>query len=101
MLVSTIGLDPIGGLDRLTFGIDKLAGGINLIPAMIGLFAIAEILEKTRTIDHSIGEIAKFKKQNVPWSEIMKYWKTIIKSSAIEMRLLVVYQGLARLSLPF
>lgn len=83
MLVSTIGLDPIGGIDRLTFGIDKLAGGINLIPAMIGLFAISEILEKTRTIDHPIGEIEKFKKQNLPWSEVMKYWKTIIKSSAI------------------
>jgi putative tricarboxylic transport membrane protein len=53
--ISTIGLDPIYGDERLTFGIFQLKGGIELIPAMIGLFGMSEILDiltqkKTKTI---------------------------------------------------
>ena len=50
MLISIVGLDPVGGFERLTFGSGYLVGGISLIPAMIGLFAVSEILEKARTI---------------------------------------------------
>ena len=46
-----IGLDPIGGTSRLTFGYEYLTGGVNLIPVLIGLFAISEILNKIHLID--------------------------------------------------
>lgn len=42
MLIACVGLDPIHGLPRLTFGINQLFGGINLVPAMIGLFGLTE-----------------------------------------------------------
>lgn len=51
MHISMIGLDPIGGTPRLTFGYEYLAGGVNLIPVLIGLFAISEILNKVHLID--------------------------------------------------
>ncbi|ALA20237.1 MULTISPECIES: tripartite tricarboxylate transporter permease [Chelatococcus] len=44
LAVSTVGLDPASGVPRFTFGSIDLMGGINLIPALIGLFAISEIM---------------------------------------------------------
>jgi putative tricarboxylic transport membrane protein len=44
LLVATIGLDPLTGLRRLTFGSLTLMAGINLISVVIGLFAISELL---------------------------------------------------------
>lgn len=44
LFIAQIGLDPLIGQPRFTFGIGELAGGISFIPAMIGMFALAEIL---------------------------------------------------------
>ena len=43
LLVSTIGIDPVSGVPRFTFGSSALIGGVSLVPVMIGVFAIAEI----------------------------------------------------------
>ncbi|WP_456267496.1 tripartite tricarboxylate transporter permease [Kushneria sp. AK178] len=43
--VSTIGTDPITGVDRFTFGELSLLTGINLLPALIGLFAVSQVLK--------------------------------------------------------
>lgn len=42
-LIATIGLDPIDGIPRFTFGADVLLGGISYVPALIGLFAVTEV----------------------------------------------------------
>jgi len=44
LAVSTIGLDPVSGQMRFTFGLTTLSGGLGFIPVLIGLFAISEIL---------------------------------------------------------
>ena len=44
LFVATIGLDPIHAHDRFTFGSDAMAGGIGLIPALVGAFGFAEVL---------------------------------------------------------
>ncbi|WP_280542190.1 tripartite tricarboxylate transporter permease [Chromohalobacter sp. 11-W] len=44
MLLSTIGVSPIGGETRFIFGIPALQGGIELIVALIGLFVIPELI---------------------------------------------------------
>ena len=43
-LVGCIGLDPMSGYQRFTFGVPDLAGGIALVPVLIGMFAISEVL---------------------------------------------------------
>jgi len=43
IFVSTIGIDPVSGVPRFTFGNTALVGGLSLVPVMIGLFAFAEI----------------------------------------------------------
>ncbi|MBM3538363.1 MAG: tripartite tricarboxylate transporter permease [Alphaproteobacteria bacterium] len=42
--VALIGLENPAGLPRFTFGVTDLMSGIDMIPAMIGMFAIAEAL---------------------------------------------------------
>ncbi len=44
LFISTIGLDITSGLPRYTFGSVELMGGISFIPAMIGMFAMSEVL---------------------------------------------------------
>ena len=44
-LLATIGLDPISGIQRYTFGQLFLWDGIGLVPVTIGLFAIPEIID--------------------------------------------------------
>ena len=44
LFISTIGIDITAGYPRFTFGNVELMGGISFIPAMIGMFAVSEIL---------------------------------------------------------
>ncbi|GLK54564.1 TctA family transporter [Methylopila capsulata] len=44
LLISTIGLNNPAGVPRFTFDNVDLTGGIDFIPAMIGLFAVSEVL---------------------------------------------------------
>ena len=50
LLISTVGIDITLGYPRFTFGNVELTGGINFIPAMIGLFGVSEVL---RNVLHS------------------------------------------------
>lgn len=44
LILGTVGVSPVGGETRFTFGIPAMQGGISLIVALIGLFVIPEIL---------------------------------------------------------
>jgi putative tricarboxylic transport membrane protein len=46
LLIATIGIDPIQGYGRFTFGTVSLLDGVAFIPALIGLFAFAEVLNQ-------------------------------------------------------
>lgn len=47
LLLACIGLDPLLGVPRLTFGTRFLTSGIEMIPIMIGFFAVTEVLKQT------------------------------------------------------
>ncbi len=44
LLIGTIGMDSISGTQRLTFGLLELSDGVGLIPAIMGLFGVAEVI---------------------------------------------------------
>lgn len=46
ILIALVGLDPVQGLPRFTFGSTALSGGLSLIPVLIGLFGVSEALHK-------------------------------------------------------
>ncbi len=50
ILLGCIGMDIVTGRERFTLGIDTIAGGISIIPMVMGLFGISEVflnLEKS------------------------------------------------------
>src|SRR5512136_3260671 len=42
LLLAMVGLDPMGGYQRFTFGFAELTGGLSFVPMLIGLFALSE-----------------------------------------------------------
>lgn len=42
--LAQIGTDPMGGVERFTFGLFELKSGVPLLPMLIGVFAIPEIV---------------------------------------------------------
>ncbi|HTU01908.1 MAG TPA: tripartite tricarboxylate transporter permease [Candidatus Sulfotelmatobacter sp.] len=44
LFLACIGLDPMSGKQRLTFGIVEFAGGLDVIAVLMGLFGVAEVL---------------------------------------------------------
>ena len=46
LLISTIGMDPYVSKMRFTFGSMRLAGGIGIVPMVIGLFAVSEMFRQ-------------------------------------------------------
>ena len=84
LLVGSVGLDNPAGHARFTFGSVDLLGGVSLIPAMIGMFAISEILRFTLTTDRvlafskQIGSVFKGM-----WGLIKRYPVQTLRGSAL------------------
>jgi len=64
LLISTVGIDGTTAHPRFTFGSIELLGGINFIPAMIGMFAMTEVFRSVTAVkpsprikQHNIGNI--------------------------------------------
>ncbi len=48
LLLACVGMDPVTGYPRFTFNTIELMSGINVVPALIGLFAIPQVLMLAR-----------------------------------------------------
>ena len=64
LALATVGIDPISGHERFTFGSYELGQGIDLLPVAMGLFGIAEVLwaaekneKEARIIDIRMREL--------------------------------------------
>ncbi|MGY6704165.1 tripartite tricarboxylate transporter permease [Roseinatronobacter sp.] len=86
LAVATIGIDVAVGHPRYTFGLMELYDGINFIPAMIGIFALSELLRNA-----ALGRQAHLGKLVVEplfsairdaWREFRKRWKNVIRSAS-------------------
>lgn len=87
LFLGFIGYDDIGGTERYTFGIDYLWDGMSLVPALIGLFAISEMLTLYVT-NESAAKAKDGIDENITgiWDgvvESFKEWKLVMYSSGI------------------
>jgi len=85
LAVGCVGIDPIAGHPRYTFGSVDLMAGVSFIPTMIGAFAISELLrnathsdggtvlvqEKVGALFRGIGGVAR------------KYWRGFLRGSVV------------------
>jgi TctA family transporter len=83
--VGCVGIDPVAGFPRFTFGSVDLMSGITMIPTMIGAFALSELLrgsistetagvmvqEKVGALFKGMGAVAR------------RYWRNFVRGSVV------------------
>jgi TctA family transporter len=83
--IGCVGIDPVAGFPRFTFGNVDLMSGISFIPTMIGAFAVSELLrgamaresgavlvqEKVGALFRGIGDVTR------------RYWRNFIRGSVV------------------
>lgn len=82
LFVATIGMEGMHAYRRFCFGNVDLAGGIALLPAMIGVFGFSEVLIVMKQPEIRIVS-SKIERVIPRLKDIIKYWKTIIRSGFI------------------
>ena len=85
LLINCIGIDPTAGHPRFTFGSVELLQGISFIPAMIGMFALSELLRGAVTIEERNVVVAQ-KIGNIfsgVWGVFKKYWFNFLRGSTL------------------
>ena len=82
LLTAVIGLDPLTGVARLTFGSVELMAGIDFVPIIMGLFAISEVLSNAEQDTKCILE-AKRIEWLPTWQDIKDTWAATIRSGVI------------------
>jgi putative tricarboxylic transport membrane protein len=85
LLVASEGLDNPAAFPRFTFGYAELAGGLTLIPIMIGMFAISEIIRNVATMDQP-WDMAQTRIGNVfhgMWGLTKRYPLQVLRGSAL------------------
>lgn len=86
VVISTIGIAPIGGDVRFTFGFTSMQGGFNLIVLLIGLFCVPELLNMVFKGVQNHKAIQYTRKKGVLWETSRKIFSkpgNLIRSSVI------------------
>ena len=86
LMFTFIGMAPIDGTARFTFGIGSLIGGFDTLPTLIGIFAIADILvtaEKMSTGEIKPIAVKKVKGFGFSLSEFFYHIPNFIRSALI------------------
>lgn len=83
LLISTIGMDPVSGYPRFTFGSINLFEGPAFIPTLIGLFALAEVFRGVETLENTNKTTSKISRIFPSYSDIRKTWKDMARSSVM------------------
>lgn len=72
LIISMIGIDSVMGTPRLTFGIYDLQAGINIVPALVGLFGYSEVLTVISE-GHLEAQVSKVVKTTVKIKDMLKH----------------------------
>ncbi|WP_417880638.1 tripartite tricarboxylate transporter permease [Vibrio sp.] len=81
LLISTVGLDPISSVPRFTFGVMDLYSGVNVIPVLIGLFALSEALNQIEKIlSEKQIKPPKFDRKLLSQKDLKEMMPTAVKS---------------------
>jgi len=79
---ATVGQEAIYAFDRFTLGNRDLAGGFNLVPALVGAFGMAELLVAAREKPVPV-KINPFDSVIPKLVDVTRYWRTILRSGVI------------------
>ncbi|MBI2090582.1 MAG: tripartite tricarboxylate transporter permease [Deltaproteobacteria bacterium] len=81
LLIAMVGQDPQAGVQRFTFGQLYLWGGLDLVPVLVGLFAIPEIIDLAIRGTAIAGDLPKENLSSGVWEGIKDtfrhFWLTV------------------------
>ncbi len=83
LLLATVGIDLMTGVERFTFGNPELYDGIDFIPVLIGLFAISELINQSLKINQDRLALAVNAVKLPTLKNLKKIKNTILRSSLI------------------
>lgn len=83
VLVSCVGIHLVTGIERYTFNTTFLYDGIDFVPVLIGVFAIAELLRMASTNDKTLERIKSVAVKLPSRDDLRRIWKTILRSTGL------------------
>jgi putative tricarboxylic transport membrane protein len=83
IMIAMIGMDPIVGANRFTFGNVELMNGLEMIPIMIGAFALAEVLNQVTDKHKNLNMSNKVSLETIKLVELIKHKWVLLKSAVI------------------
>ncbi len=85
LMVGMIGMDPIDGTARFTFGSVNASAGVNLVAALVGLFGLSEVLTKleVNAAGYRVKQNIHVKREKLDLSLYVKNWWCVLRSAII------------------
>ena len=89
LLTAAIGYDPINGVPRLTFGIEAVGHGFQVLPVLVGLFGFGQIMTDWESTDRARAPLALESKGRVKIEhvaairEVLRQWVNLFRSSLL------------------
>ena len=86
LFLSTVGIDPVSGDFRNTFDVPELFNGISLVPALVGLFAVSQVLLSLEDVflgKSGIVKEGKLSNQGLTLREIWTNKFNLLRSSLL------------------
>ncbi|MDH5537327.1 MAG: tripartite tricarboxylate transporter permease [Betaproteobacteria bacterium] len=83
VLLGTVGIHLTTGVERFTFGMHAFTGGIGFVPVLIGLFAVAELLNQSQAVDKAYERIKDLVVKLPSRDDLRRIRGTILRSSGI------------------
>lgn len=81
LLISTIGMDPMEGVERFMFGQSTLYNGVDVTCALIGLFFMSQVLILAEERIVKRNRSVKFKERlGISWADFKFLSPTMIRS---------------------
>lgn len=85
ILLATVGIDSVSGLARFTFGNIRLYNGIKMLAVLLGVYAIAQMIQRINKTDADVSSKLEDtgKDDHITKQEVKKIIPTTLKSGAI------------------
>lgn len=86
LLLACVGSDPVFGTNRFSFGSYYMMSGIKVVSAMLGAYALCQVLVNAREVMEKGDESLKIEHVGKPTLKLVdffRHWKLILKSAII------------------
>lgn len=72
LFIGTVGVDPMGGIPRFSFGTLYLSGGLHFVPLILGFFAVTEVFVQGQRLTAGTYTASKI---SVAYPSLVEFWR--------------------------